>query len=185
MRTLVALWLLAGFLLPQVAAPAQSPETSKSLAPWVPTPPEIVDKLLEAGEVKANEVVYDLGAGDGRVLIAAAKKFKARAVGVEISPKLVETARQRIKEEGLEDRCTIIKGDLREVDLSPADVVVMYLLTSSNELLRPSLEKSLKPGARVVSHDFEVRGWNPVRVVLAQAHGRVHSIYVYKMPVSK
>ncbi len=185
MRTLLTLCLLAGFLWPAPAAAAQTPEASKSLAPWVPTPPEIVDKLLEAGEVKANEVVYDLGAGDGRVVIAAAKKFKARAVGVEISPKLVETAMQRIKEEGLEDRAKIIHGDLREVDLSPADVVVLYLLTSSNELLRPNLEKSLKAGARVVSHDFEVRGWNPVRVVLAQAHGRVHSIYVYKMPVSK
>jgi predicted RNA methylase len=168
-----------------VAALVSAQDPSKSLAPWVPTPQEIVDRLLEAGEVKAGEVVYDLGAGDGRVLIAAAKKYKAKAVGVELSPKLVDAANRRIKEEGLEDRCTVIQGDLREVDLSSADVVVLYLLTSSNELLRPSLEKTLKPGARVVSHDFEVRGWNPVRVVMAQAHGRVHRIYVYKMPVSK
>jgi predicted RNA methylase len=176
------------FLLPVVGIAllaAQPQEPSKSLAPWVPTPQEIVDKLLEAGEVKANEVVYDLGAGDGRVLIAAAKKYNARAVGVEISPRLVETANRRIEEEGLQDRCKVIHGDLREMDLSRADVVVLYLLTSSNELLRPSLEKALKPGARVVSHDFEVRGWNPVRVVMAQAHGRVHRIYVYKMPISK
>lgn len=176
------------FLLPVVGIAllaAQPQEPSKSLAPWVPTPQEIVDKLLEAGEVKANEVVYDLGAGDGRVLIAAAQKYNARAVGVEISPRLVETANRRIEEEGLQDRCKVIQGDLREMDLSRADVVVLYLLTSSNELLRPSLEKALKPGARVVSHDFEVRGWNPVRVVMAQAHGRVHRIYVYKMPISK
>jgi predicted RNA methylase len=173
------------FLLLPIAAALASQDPSKSLAPWVPTPQEIVDRLLEAGEVKAGELVYDLGAGDGRVLIAAAKKYKAKAVGVEISPKLVEAAKSRIKEEGLEASCTVIHGDLREVDLSGADVVVLYLLTSSNELLRPHLEKALKPGARVVSHDFEVRGWNPVRVVMASAHGRVHRIYVYKMPISK
>lgn len=182
MRSWSVLLPIAAALL---AAALSAQDPSKSLAPWVPTPQEIVDRLLEAGEVKAGEVVYDLGAGDGRVLIAAAKKYKAKAVGVEISPKLVETAKSRIKEEGLEANCTVIQGDLREVDLSGADVVVLYLLTSSNELLRPNLEKALKPGARVVSHDFEVRGWNPVRVVMAPAHGRVHRIYVYKMPISK
>lgn len=181
MRSRIVLLLIAALSLAGLCAQ----DHSKSLAPWVPTPPEIVDRLLEAGEVKAGELVYDLGAGDGRVLIAAAKKYKAKAVGVELSPKLVDAANRRIKEEGLEGRCTVIQGDLREVDLSSADVVVLYLLTRSNELLRPNLEKTLKPGARVVSHDFEVRGWNPVRVVMAPAHGRVHRIYVYKMPISK
>ncbi len=158
---------------------------SKSLAPYVPSPQPIVEKMLEAAKVKPGELVYDLGSGDGRVLITAAKKFKARSVGVEISPKLVKQARERIKREGLEDKCRVIQGDLREVDLSDADVVVLYLLTSSNELLRPRLERSLKPGARVVSHDFEIREWNPVRVVQAEAHGRIHSIYVYEWPTSK
>ncbi len=163
----------------------QSKDYSKSLAPYVPSPQEIVEKMLEAAEVKPGELVYDLGSGDGRVIITAAKKFKARSVGVEISPRLVKEARERIKREGLEDRCRVIQGDLREVDLSDADVVVLYLLTSSNELLRPRLERSLKPGARVVSHDFEIREWNPVRVVQAEAHGRIHSIYVYEWPASK
>ena len=177
--------LLAALLLAPAPGLAQNSDYSKSLAPFVPTPQPIVEKMLEAARVKPNELVYDLGSGDGRVLIAAAKKFKARSVGVEISPKLAKSAEKWIKEEGLQDMCKVIQGDLRDVDLSAADVVVLYLLTSSNELLRPRLEKSLKPGTRVVSHDFEIREWNPSRVVQAVAHGRVHSIYVYEMPVSK
>jgi tRNA G37 N-methylase Trm5 len=173
-----------------VAAPAsqgwaQIDDFKKNLAPFVPTPQPIVERMLEAARVRAGEVVFDLGSGDGRVLVTAAKNFKARSVGVEISPELVEKAKQRIKDEGLEDRCKVIRGDIREVDLSPADVVVLYLLTSSNELLRPNLERSLRPGARVVSHDFEIREWNPSKVVQAEVHGRVHSIYVYEFPVSK
>jgi ubiquinone/menaquinone biosynthesis C-methylase UbiE len=163
----------------------QIPENAQRLAPFVPSPRIVVDKMLEAARVKPNEVVYDLGCGDGRVLIAAAKEFHARAVGVEISPKLVKAATERIKEEGLEDRCKVIRGDLLKVDLSDADVVVLYLLTSSNELLRPNLEKYLKPGARVVSHDFEIRGWKPTRIETAEAYRRVHHIYVYEMPPQK
>lgn len=179
---LIAVGLLAFAAGP---APAQVGESTRSLAPYVPSPPEIVEKILEAAEVKADELVYDLGSGDGRVLIMAAKKFNARSVGVEISPKLVGEANERIKDEGLEQRCKVIEGDAMEVDLRDADVVVLYLLTSSNEMLRPNLERSLRNGARVVSHDFEVLGWNPKKVVQAEAYGRTHRIYVYEMPASK
>jgi tRNA G37 N-methylase Trm5 len=168
-----------------LAGRAQVGDFSRSLAPYVPSPPPIVEKMLEAAGVRPNEVVYDLGSGDGRILITAAKKFKARSVGIEISSKLVEQARKHIKAEGLDDRCRVIEGDVRDVDFRDADVVVLYLLTSSNEILRPSLEKNLRPGARVVSHDFEIREWNPAKVVQAEAHGRVHSIYVYEVPVSR
>jgi len=164
---------------------AQVSEYTKRLAPYVPSPPEIVEKMLDAAELKPGEVLYDLGSGDGRVLIAAAKKYKAKAVGIEISPKLVKLAQQRIRQEGLQDQCRVIQGDIREVNLSDADVVVLYLLTSSNELLRPNLERQLKPGARVVSHDFEVRGWRPIRVIEVPAHGRTHQIYVYRVPESR
>jgi cyclopropane fatty-acyl-phospholipid synthase-like methyltransferase len=183
----LSLFTLTAFLLTLAAPPGwtQVSDYSRSLAPYVPSPQEIVDKMLEAAEVKPGEVVYDLGSGDGRVLVTAAKKFHARSVGVEISPKLVRKATENIKREGLEDKCKVIQGDLREVDLSEADVVVLYLLTSSNEALRPSLEKVLKPGARVVSHDFRMRGWKPAKVERAEAHGRTHSIYVYEMPPSK
>jgi len=141
--------------------------------------------MLEAAQTKAGEVVYDLGCGDGRVLVIAAQKFGARAVGVEISPKQVETANENIRRNGLQDRARVIKGDLMETDLREADVVTLYLLTSSNEIIRPLLEKQLKPGARVVSHDFEVKGWKPVRVEKIGAHNRMHPIYVYEMPVRK
>jgi len=164
---------------------AQQVERSRSLAPYVPTPQSVLEKLLEAAEIKPGEVVYDLGSGDGRVLITAAKKYRARAVGVEISPKLVRSAMENIKREGLADRCQVIHGDLLEVDVSDADVVVLYLLTSSNEEVRPRLEKYLKPGSRVVSHDFEVRGWKAERIEQAKAHNRMHYIYVYRMPTAK
>jgi len=168
-----------------VPGQAQVGDYSKSLAPFVPSPQPIVEKMLEAAQVRPNEVVYDLGSGDGRVLITASKKFRAKSVGVELSQKLVDSANDRIRREGLEKTCRVIQGDIREVDLSEADVVVLYLLTSSNELLRPNLERSLKPGARVVSHDFEFRQWNPSKVVQSEVHGRVHSIFVYEFPVSK
>ncbi len=178
---------LAGLMLVQAPLPgkAQPSEYSNRLAPYVPSPQAVVEKMLEAARVKPDELVYDLGSGDGRVVITAAKQFKARSVGVEISPKLVKLSQDWIKREGLEKQCQVIQGDLREVDYSDADVVILYLLTSTNEMLRPTLEKALKPGARVVTHDFEIREWNPSRVVQAEAHGRVHSIYVYEMPVRK
>jgi ubiquinone/menaquinone biosynthesis C-methylase UbiE len=183
----LSLMLLAALVLVSSNSPglAQQGDFSKSLAPYVPSPQPIVEKMLEAAGVRPNERVFDLGSGDGRVLITAAKKFRARSVGVEISPKLVDKANQRIKDEGLEDRCEVIKGDLRDVDLSEADVVVLYLLTSTNELLRPNLEKSLRQGARVVSHEFEIREWNPSKVVQVEAHGRIHNIFVYEFPVNK
>ncbi len=166
-------------------APGQKTDHARSLAPFVPSPQHIVEKMLEAAQVKPNETIFDLGCGDGRVLITAARKFGARAVGVELSPNLARTATEKIRKEGLEDRCKVIQGDLMEVDLSEADVVVLYLLTSSNERLRPNLEKYLRPGARVVSHDYEIRGWKPARMESADAHNRRHTIYVYVMPSRK
>jgi tRNA G37 N-methylase Trm5 len=178
--------LLTGLFVIAPASPGlaqQGGNYSKSLAPFVPSPQPVVEKMLEAANVRPNEVVYDLGSGDGRVLVTAAQKFRASSVGIEISPELVERANQRIKNEGLEKKCRVIQGDARDVDLSEADVVVLYLLTSSNEVLRPALEKSLKSGARVVSHDFEIKEWNPSKVVQAEAYGRIHSIYVYEFPL--
>jgi SAM-dependent methyltransferase len=155
------------------------------LAPYVPSPQNVVERMLEAARVKQNDLVYDLGSGDGRVLITAAQRFGARAVGIELSPKEVKTSQDRIASLKLEDKCRVIEGDLMKVDLSQADVVTIYLLTKSNEVLRPNLEKYLKPGARVVSHDYEIRGWIPNRVEEAEAHKRVHRLYVYEMPPIK
>lgn len=166
-------------------AAGQRPPAADNLAPYVPSPQVVVERMLEAADLKPGETVYDLGCGDGRILFTAAGKFKAKAVGVEISPALVKQAGERAKSLGLQNRVRIIHGDLLRTDLSAADVVTLYLLTSSNEQLRPALEKQLRPGARVVSHDFEVRGWKPSRTEKVPAHNRTHTIYVYEMPPRK
>jgi ubiquinone/menaquinone biosynthesis C-methylase UbiE len=134
------------------------------LAPDFPSPQGVVDRMLEFAHLKPGETIYDLGCGDGRIVITAARKFKAKAVGVELSASLVKLATGRVKALGLEDQVKIIHANLLKVDLRPADVVTIYLSTGSNEMLRPNLERDLKPGSRVVSHDFEIRGWKPAAI---------------------
>ncbi len=171
------------FALLVVLAPAgfgQKFGAAENLAPYIPTPEAIVDRMLDAAHIKAGETVYDLGSGDGRVVIAAAQKYGARAVGVEIRPDLCRQAEARIKALGLEDRVTMVEGSALRVDLSPADVVTMYFLTTSNERLKPSLEK-MKTGSRVVSNEFPVKGWKPMEVVHVKSGAMEHSIYVYKI----
>lgn len=160
---------------------AQQFGIAENLAPDIPTPQPIVEKMLEAGHVKPGELVYDLGSGDGRVVITAAQKFGAKAVGIEIRPDLCRIATERIKAAGLEDRVKIVQGSALRVDLSPADVVTMFLLTTSNERLKPALEKYLKPGTRVVSNQFPIKGWKPVETVRARAGTMNYSIYVYEI----
>lgn len=158
-----------------------SPE---NLAPSIPTPSSIVDRMLELGRVKPTDVVYDLGSGDGRIVIAAAQKYGARAVGVEMLPDLCRRAEQRIHELGLSDRASIIEGNVFHVDFSPATVVTMYFMTDSNERLRPNLEKYLKPGTRVVSNQFPIKGWKPSSVEHVKA-GMEYTIYVYEVGHTK
>jgi len=175
---------LSAALLLALAAwtPSYSQQFSKdSLAPYIPSPQVVVDRMLEAARVKPGEMVYDLGSGDGRIVITAAQKFHARAVGVELRADLCKSTQARIRSLGLEDRVTLIHGNLLKVDLSAADVVTLYLLTSSNERLRPNLEKYLKAGARVVSNDFEIQGWTPSGIVPITAGGVLHNIFVYEI----
>lgn len=157
-------------------------ESPRNLAPYVLSPQPIVERMLDIANIKPGERVYDLGCGDGRILITAAKKYNAKGVGIELSQKLVEMTNERLKQQGLDGQITIRQGHLLEVNLSDADVVTIYLETGSNELLRPNLEKYLKSGARVVSHDFEVRGWKPAKVDKIQAYNRNHTIYLYEIP---
>lgn len=158
-----------------------SPE---NLGPSIPTPPSVVDRMLEAGHVKAGDVVYDLGSGDGRIVIAAAQKYGAKAVGVEMMPDLCRQARQRINDLGLADRASIVEGNVFHVDFSAATVVTMYFMTDSNERLRPNLEKYLKPGTRVVSNQFPIKGWKPVSVEHVKA-GMDYTIYLYEIGKTK
>jgi predicted RNA methylase len=168
----------AAILLPSFG---QEFGTAENLAPYIPSPQVIVERMLEAGHVKPGEVVYDLGSGDGKVVITAAQKFGARAVGVEIRADLCRIANERIKVLGLEDRVRIVQGSALHVDLSPADVVTMWFLTTSNERLKPILEKQLKPKARVVSNQFPIKGWKPVETVRGKEGSTSYSIYVYEM----
>jgi cyclopropane fatty-acyl-phospholipid synthase-like methyltransferase len=158
---------------------------AERLAPYVPSPQPVVERMLELADLKPYETVYDLGCGDGRILITAAREFHAKAVGVELSGKLVRQAQDQVNKMGLANRVTIVEGDLMKADLRPADVVTVYLLTSANDELKPAFEKSLRKGARVVSHDFQIRGWRADRVDTVEATNRTHTIYVYVMPPKK
>ena len=161
---------------------------STKLAPYVTSPQRAVDRMLEMAAVKANETVFDLGCGDGRVLFTAVQKYRAKAVGIEIDPKLVEATRAEAQKLAMGNRVRIVQGNLLEADLSEADVVTLYLLTESNQLLRPRLEKMLHPGARVVSYDYAVPGWKPKwveRVEDSNARAHDHLIYLYEMPPAK
>ena len=147
--------------------------------PYVPTPNGVVRRMLEIANLKPGEVLYDLGCGDGRIVIMAAKEFGAKAIGVEIREDLVKQCYKEVIRQGLENRVKIIHGDFFKVDISEADVVTLYLLTSVNEMLKPKLEKELRNGTRVVSHDFEVTGWRPTKEEVFSDEWRSHRIYLY------
>lgn len=128
--------------------------------PFVPSPPEVVDRMLELAEVKRDDVIYDLGSGDGRIVIRAAKKYGARGVGIEIDSYLVELSRANAAKEGVDQLIQFRDQDALTVDLSEATVVTLYMLPEFNAKLRPILER-LRAGSRVVSHDFGIEGWPP------------------------
>jgi len=172
-------------LLVAFPAAAQKFGAAENLGPAIPTPQFLVDRMLEAGHVKRGEILYDLGSGDGRVVIRAVERFGARAVGVELMPDLCKKARERIQLLGLTDRINIIEGSALRVDLSPADVVTMWFLTDSNERLRPNLEKHLKIGARVVSNQFPIRGWKPLEMIQIKVGKMDHTIFVYEIGKNK
>ena len=145
----------------------------------------IVSKMLELAKIKPGEKVYDLRSGDGRVVIFAVQKYDAKAVGIELSPRLVKSSQEEIQRLGLTDRASIVHGDVFEAELGDADVVILYLMRDSNNTLKPKLEKALKPGARVISHDYEIEGWKPQHEERVDAYRRSHKIYVYRMPPQK
>lgn len=161
---------------------AQQPQESEKLAPYYPTPETIVEKMLQFGELKAGEKMFDLGSGDGRIVIMAARKFHADATGVEFDNDLYRQSTEKIKSLGLEKKARIIHGDIAKQDYSSADLLTVYLLPTSNDKIRPILEKQLKKGARVVSHDFEFSGWTPekVQTIDDDGEGRSHTLYLYR-----
>jgi predicted RNA methylase len=154
------------------------------IAPFVPSPNTVVEYMLKLSGLKAGEVLFDMGSGDGRTVIMAAKTFGARSVGIELREDLAKKALANIHENGLEDRVTVVNDDMFNVNLSSADVVYLYLTTSANEKIRPKLDSDLKKGARVVSHDYEIIGWRAEKVENFCENPQLgypsHTIYLYR-----
>ena len=154
------------------------------VAPYVSTPLPVVRQMLILAELKPGEIFYDLGSGDGRTVIMAAQDFGAQAIGIELREDLVKRASSAILELGLDPKIKIVQDDFFKVDLSPADVVFLYLTTSANDKVKPKLEQELRPRARVVSHDYEILGWNPSKVDNFCENPKLgypsHTIYLYK-----
>jgi precorrin-6B methylase 2 len=144
-------------------------------APWARTSLEKVDRMLQLADVQPGETVVDLGAGDGRIVIRAARRFGARAIGVEVDPLRWWIANLAIRALGLRGRARVVRGNMFAYDLGEADVVTLYLLQGTNQQLRPHLEEGLRPGARVVSHAFPVEGWTPLVV------DREQRLYLYEI----
>jgi precorrin-6B methylase 2 len=145
---------------------------------YVPTPPEVVDEMLRMADVKQGDILYDLGSGDGRIPITAAKRFKVRAVGIDINPVRIEEANRNAAEQKVTDLVTFRNADLFETDFSEATVVTLYLLDSLNQKLRPKLLRELKPGTRIVSHAFRMGDWQPEKT--ANVNGRM--VYFWRVP---
>ena len=158
-------------------------EPFRRIAPYYPTPLFVVEKMLEVADVSPRDVVYDLGSGDGRIVIMAAQKFGARAVGIEINPTLWQESSDRIAKLGLEGQARILHEDMFKTSIRPATVVTLFLLTAVLEELRPQLERELRPGTRVVAQEFSVPGWEPQKVVRVKSEAGVsYTIYLYIRP---
>ena len=171
--------LILGALVSCGAAFAQEAE---KLAPYYPTPLTIVEKMLDLGGLKAGEKMFDLGSGDGRIVIMAAQKYHADATGVEMVDDLYRQSMQKIRTLGLDKNARIIRGDIFKQDYSSANLLTIYLLPVSNDKVRPLLEKQLKKGTRVVSHDFPFRDWTAEKEVTIEddGEGRSHTLYLYR-----
>jgi SAM-dependent methyltransferase len=168
-------------------AQAQDAEVEgKKIVPFVPTPQDVVERMLEMAQVKAGDVVYDLGSGDGRIVVTAAKKYGVKAVGFEIDGELIKQSRESIKKAGVAQLAEIRQQDIRSVDLAPASVLTMYLLPEVNLMIRPNIWKQMKPGSRVVSHDFDMGDWKPVRTEnIKDSSGWDHTLYLWRVETKK
>jgi SAM-dependent methyltransferase len=153
------------------------------LAPYVPTPMVVVEKMLEMANVTKDDILYDLGCGDGRIVITAARKYGTRGVGIDLEPERIKESNAYAKQVGVSDLVEFRLQDVMKSDISEATVVTLYLLPESNALLRPILEKQLKDGARVVSHNYHMPDWQPREIgytEMTTGDGEAHTIFVYK-----
>ena len=156
------------------------------IVPYVPTPQEVVDRMLELAQVKKGDVVYDLGSGDGRIVVTAAKKYGVKAIGFEIDPQRIKESHENIKKAGVEQLVEIRQQDIRTVDLSGATVLTMYLLPEVNLMIRPNIWKQMKPGSRVVSHDFDMGDWKPLKTEnIKDSSSWDHTLYLWHVEAGK
>jgi SAM-dependent methyltransferase len=181
----VAALALATALLPTAIVAGQVPSAKRpdaqQLAPYVPTPQEVVDRMLELAQVTKADVVYDLGCGDGRIPITAAKRYGARGVGVDIDPQRIAESVANAKAAGVSHLVTFTLQDAMKTDVSPATVVTLYLLSSSNLKLRPILTRQLKPGARIVAHNYSMGDWEPDKVdTFTDTSSTRRTLYLWK-----
>lgn len=171
---------------PLVQPSALSQAQEGKIVPYVPTPQDVVDRMLELAQVKKGDVVYDLGSGDGRIVVTAAKKYGVRAIGFEIDPERIKESQENIRKAGVGNLVEIRQQDIRTVDLSPASVLTMYLLPEVNLMIRPNIWKQMKPGSRVVSHDFDMADWKPLKTEqIKDASGWDHTLYLWHVDAGK
>jgi trans-aconitate methyltransferase len=182
-RSLVAvvLSLIAGLVVASTSAQPLKPPEKEPEVPYVPTHERIVAEMLKVAKVGKNDVLYDLGSGDGRIVITAAKKFGTRGVGVDIDPVRVKEARENAAKAGVTDRVKFLQQDLFETDIREATVVTLYLLPEVNLRLRPKLLSELKPGTRVVSHNYDMGDWTPLKTLQVRVP-EDHTIYYWVVP---
>ena len=152
------------FILSGSSNQLDSQPRDPDLAPYIPTPQEVVNRMLELAEVKTTDIVYDLGSGDGRIPITAAKRYGARGVGIDFDPQRIAESNANARREGVTDRVEFILGDALQAAVSEATVVTLYHLSSSNIKLRPILTRQLSPGTRIVSHAFDMGDWKPNKI---------------------
>jgi SAM-dependent methyltransferase len=175
---------IVGVLVLQCACgPAERPLHEPDVI-YLATPQPLVEKMLELAEVKKDDIVYDLGCGDGRIAVTAAVKYGARSFGWDIDPRRLRESRANAEKNKVQDLVTIELGDIFELDLSKADVVMLYLKPELNFRLIPQLEK-LKPGSRIVSHEFAMRGVKPRRVIALPSDDRDHKLYLWVTPLER
>lgn len=163
-------------------------EDAADLAPYVPTSPEVVGRMLALAKVGRNDVVYDIGCGDGRLVIAAARDFGARGVGIDIDPVLIEECQANAKREGVEALTRFVCADATKSHIAPATVLALYLLPESLETLKPLFEQELRPGTRIVSHNYRIPGWDgriTASEIVPVGSGRPHKVILYVMPGGK